>query len=107
MAGACKVLKLVHPEKEKLGEIPHATTGRMWLLRFGLHKLQRPKVKADDWVWIVDHAVQVGTEKCLLISGVRTSQLPPPGENLKLQHLEPLANDFRGVVKCWNRALVV
>lgn len=104
MAGACKVLKLIDPEKEKLGEIPHATTGRMWLLRFGLHKLQRPKVKADDWVWIVDHAVQVGTEKCLLIAGVRISQLPPSGENLKLQHLEPLAvlpvNKSNGEIVC-------
>jgi len=91
MAGACKVLKLIDPKKEQQGEIPHATTGRMWLLRLGLHKLQRAKVKADDWVWLIDHAVQVGTEKCLLISGVRISELPPPGVSLKLQHLVPLA----------------
>jgi len=35
------------------------------------YKLIRPKPKAHDWVWIVDHTVQLGAEKCLLILGVR------------------------------------
>ena len=50
-------------------------TGRLWLLRLGYYKLTRPKEMADDWVWIVDHSVQVGPEKCLLILGVRLSRL--------------------------------
>ena len=49
-------------------------TVRLWLLRVGLHQLQRPKEHADDWIWIVDHTVLLGQWKCLIILGVRQSQ---------------------------------
>ena len=48
-------------------EVPEQTTGRTWLLRIALYQLQRPKQKADDWIWIVDHTIQIGPEKCLVI----------------------------------------
>jgi hypothetical protein len=48
-------------------------TVRMWLLRLGLYQLNRPKQKADDWIWILDHTMQVGPWKCLLILGIRQS----------------------------------
>ena len=28
-----------------------------------MYQLQRPKQKADDWIWIVDHTIQIGPEK--------------------------------------------
>ena len=39
-----------------------------WLLRLGYYKLTllcppKPKEKASDWVWIIDHTVQIGIEK--------------------------------------------
>ena len=77
---------------------PAWTTGRMWLLRVGYYQLMRPKTQADDWVWIVDHTVQIGQDKCLVILGVRLSALPH--EECSLSHaamaprratLEPLA----------------
>jgi hypothetical protein len=71
-------------------ELPHWTTGRSWLLRVGYYKLMRPKEQADDWVLIIDHSCQSGVEKCLVILGLRLRNLPPPGECLCLQHLEPL-----------------
>jgi hypothetical protein len=37
----------------------------------GLYELQRPKEAADDWVWIIDHTVQTGNGKCLIVVGVR------------------------------------
>ena len=46
---------------------PSWSTGRLWLLRLGYDKLTRPQAQADDWVWIVDHTVQLGPEKCLVI----------------------------------------
>lgn len=52
-------------------EVPSPTTVRSWLLRVGLHQLQRPLPKADDWVWIVDHTVQIGELKCMIIVGLR------------------------------------
>jgi hypothetical protein len=52
-------------------EVPSPTSVRSWLLRIGLHQLQRPLEKARDWVWIVDHTVQIGELKCLIIVGFR------------------------------------
>lgn len=52
-------------------DTPCANTGRFWLLRLGLHELNRPKEQADDWAWIMDHTLQLGAYKCLVIVGVR------------------------------------
>lgn len=52
-------------------KVPSPTSVRSWLLRVGLYQLQRPLEKADDWVWIVDHTVQIGELKCLIIVGFR------------------------------------
>ena len=46
---------------------------RLWLLRLGLYQLSRPKVRADDWMWIVDHTMQLGERKCLIIVAIRQS----------------------------------
>ncbi len=71
-------------------EAPHWTTGRLWLLRVGLYKLTRPKTIAEDWVWIVDHTVQIGVEKCFVVLGIRLEDLPPAGTCVRLEDLEPL-----------------
>ena len=42
---------------------------RLWLLRLGLYQLTRPKIQADDWIWIVDHTMQLGERKCLILVG--------------------------------------
>jgi hypothetical protein len=47
----------------------------MWLLRLGLYELQRPKECADDWIWILDHTIQVGKAKCFVVVGVRACVL--------------------------------
>jgi len=52
-------------------EVPSPTSVRSWLLRIGLHQLQRSLEKAGDWVWIVDHTVQIGEIKCMIIVGFR------------------------------------
>jgi hypothetical protein len=46
---------------------------RLWLLRLGLYHLDRPQERADDWMWIVDHTLQLGDRKCLIIVGIRQS----------------------------------
>ena len=52
-------------------KVPRPSSLRSWLLRVGLHQLHRSLEKADDWVWIVDHTVQIGELKCLIIVGFR------------------------------------
>jgi hypothetical protein len=71
--------------------VPSWFTGRIWLLRLGYYKLTRKKEQAGDWVWIVDHTVQFGVEKCLVILGIRLSGLPPPGTPVSHEDVEPLA----------------
>ncbi len=70
---------------------PNWTTGRLWLLRLGLYKLTQPKPRADDWAWLIDHSVQAGKTKCLLVLGIRLCELPPVGEPLRHADLEPMA----------------
>ena len=69
---------------------PHWTTGRLWLLRLGLAALLRPKVSADDWAWMIDHSIQIGQCKCLVILGIRLSEFPA-GRPLCHQDMEPIA----------------
>jgi hypothetical protein len=57
---------------------------RLWLLRLGLYQLNRPKTHADDWMWIVDHTMQLGERKCLIIVAVRQSAWD--AENRVLSH---------------------
>mgnify|MGYP007066205911 FL=1 len=57
-------------------QVPVWQTGRLWILRLGYYELYRPKEKADDWIWVVDHSVQIGTTKCFVILGIRTKNLP-------------------------------
>ncbi len=70
---------------------PSWSTGRLWLLRLGYYKLTCAKEQADDWVWIVDHTVQLGDKKCLVILGIRLCNLPAPGRSLSHKDVEPLA----------------
>lgn len=62
--------------------IPHWTTGRLWLLRLGHALLTMALEQADDWAWVIDHSVQIGKDKCLVILGIRLSQLPERGSCL-------------------------
>jgi hypothetical protein len=70
---------------------PSWYSGRNWLLRLGYYKLTRKKEKAEDWIWIVDHSIQWGREKCLAILGIRQSKLPASETILCHKDVEPLA----------------
>jgi len=75
-------------------ELPYVApswwTGRLWLLRLGYYKLMQRQARAEDWVWIVDHTLQLGAEKCLVILGIRLCDLPT-GRSVGHADVEPLA----------------
>jgi hypothetical protein len=81
-------------------EIPHWTTGRLWLMRLGHAVLTQPLELADDWAWLTDHSVQIGQEKCLVIVGIRLRDLPAHGECLQHHDLKLIALLPR---KSWTR----
>jgi hypothetical protein len=89
--GACAVVEIL-TEWGLGGELfsgtPHATTVRWWLLRLGHYQLHRPKEQANDWVWLIDHSNQIGQEKFLAVLGIRLSQMPPPGQALRLSDMQ-------------------
>ena len=81
---------------------PH--TAEAWLLRLGLHELLRPKEQADDWVFLVDHTLQLGTRKCLVIVGLRLSAwneltAPLTHQDLTLLTLEPVEKSSGEIVQ--------
>jgi hypothetical protein len=69
-------------------DVPHWTTGRLWLLRLGHATLTAAKESAGDWAWLIDHSVQIGQEKCLVILGIRLVDLPPRGQCLAHEDME-------------------
>jgi hypothetical protein len=73
---------------------PTGATGRLWLLRIGLAALVRPKVIADDWVWMVDHSIPIGPCKCLVILGLRLGEFAIAGplrhQDMELIDLVPM-----------------
>jgi len=69
----------------------HKSIGR-WLTRVGLYKLNCLKEKANDWALIVDNSVQIGTQKCLVILGVRLSKFQ--GKALRFEEMEMLSMEF-------------
>jgi len=80
---AAAVLEIVACHIPGLERLPCANSGRLWLMRLGLYELTREKAKAADWVWMMDHTVQLGPWKCLVIVGVRLSAWNPERGPLK------------------------
>lgn len=51
---------------------PSHTTLQNWVYKVGYHELTRPKEKASDWIIILDHSIQLGSSKILVIYGLRS-----------------------------------
>jgi hypothetical protein len=57
-------------------DVPCFTTIRSWLLRAGCYALSRPLDGTAAWVWLIDHTVQIGSMKLLVILGCPLAQVP-------------------------------
>lgn len=71
--------------------VPSFSSVRLWIQRLGYYRLHAPKEHAEDWFWIVDHMIQLESTKVLYILGIRLAHLPPVGEALHLEDVEPLS----------------
>lgn len=69
--------------------IPSRAIIRLWVLKFGLYKLKQPKELAKDWSIILDHTIQIGKLKILIVLGLRLSNLPF-NRSLTLADVQPL-----------------
>ena len=99
---AAKILSFLGAELGLEQSSPDFSTGRNWLLRLGFWELNRPKEKADDWILMIDHSIQIGTVKCLVILGVRMDRLQfgraLRHEDMELISLEPMTNSNKATV---------
>lgn len=91
LRGVPRVLEVVSAAWGLCVDIPHWTTGRLWLMRVGHAMLTQPLEQADDWAWFADHSVQIGQEKVLAILGIRLCELPPSGTCLQHHQLHLIA----------------
>lgn len=91
LRGTSRAVKIMFESMGITQSIPTWYSVRLWLLRLGYYKLTRKKTHADDWIWIIDHTIQCGQEKCLAILGIRQSSLPESETTLYHEDVEPLA----------------
>jgi hypothetical protein len=71
--------------------LPEATSVRWWLQRLGLFALREVLEVADDWVYLIDHSVQIGTVKVFVILGLRLRDVPFPTRALRHDDVRVLA----------------
>jgi hypothetical protein len=55
--------------------IPTYTTLLNWVHKIGYYQLTKEKDKAEDWIIILDESIQLGTDKALVIFGIRESHI--------------------------------
>ena len=71
--------------------LPAATSVRCWLQRLGLFALREELEVADDWVYLIDHSVQIGTVKVCVILGLQLCEVPFPARALRHDDVRVLA----------------
>jgi len=89
--GAARVLKLVFDAMGIEQKVPSHDAIEQWTLRLGVSSLFATFRKDQRVIWLVDHSVQIGSERVLLIVGVALEDLPGPGETLEFDKVKVLA----------------
>ena len=67
----------------------HNTVGNL-LQRIGLYEIMRVKETADDWIWVIDHTIQAGVTKCLLVLGIRAEDFRKLNRPLRCEDMSVL-----------------
>jgi hypothetical protein len=71
--------------------MPCATTVRSWVLRLGYAQLTRPLPHSQRWAWLIDHTIQIGSQKLFVILGVLLDEAPFGVRPLQLSDLHLVA----------------
>ena len=65
------------------------------MLQYGLYELSAPVEKRNDWIYILDHTIEFGTQKCLLILGITLEKLRDSCINLCHKDVRVLKMDIQ------------
>ena len=68
--------------------VPHFTSVINWTLRLGLGLLKQVKPISEPWLAIVDHSIDIGTKKALVVLRVTVTALSERGSAIQLQDCE-------------------
>lgn len=71
-----------------LSWIPHFTSVINWTLRLGLGLLKQVKPVSYSWLAIIDHSIDIGTKKALVVLRVPVDALSKKGKALQLKDCE-------------------
>jgi hypothetical protein len=91
LRGAAAALALFVRQGWATFAVPSVSTIRAWLLRVGYYALTRPLDRDTPWLWLVDHTIQIGTQKILVILGCPLKQVPFGQRALSLADLHLVA----------------
>jgi hypothetical protein len=98
MNSASKILPLMF----NLKRTPSINSGKSWMLKLGYYNITKKQTIADDWIYIIDHSIQMGKEKLLLIVGVKAKDLPKNRalkyEDVEIIDLQPVKKSTGEVV---------
>lgn len=84
-----RILQLFHTKTSlNLKWIPHFTSTINWTLRLGLGLLKQVKPTQHDWAAIIDHSIDIGTKKALVVLRVPLDALSRRGSAIQLQDCE-------------------
>ena len=78
-----RVLSIIFGVLAPEASLPQPSSICCWLLRLGLFALREPLTIANDWVFLIDHSVQIGTTKMCVILGLRLGEVPYPSRALR------------------------
>lgn len=67
-----------------LGWVPHFTSVINWTLRLGLGLLKQVKPISEPWLAIIDHSIDIGTKKALVVLRVPVAALSLRGSAIQL-----------------------
>jgi len=67
---------------------PHFTSVINWTLRLGLGLLQEVKPISTQWIAIIDHSIDIGTKKALVVLRVTADALQKRGSAITLEDCE-------------------
>jgi len=81
-----ELFKLTGPNESNWA--PNFTSIINWTLRLGLGLLKQVKTISEPWVAIIDHSIDIGTKKVLVVLRVPVEALSKRGSAIRLQDCE-------------------
>jgi hypothetical protein len=72
----------------ELGWIPHFTSVINWSLRLGLGLLNQITLISEPWLAVIDHSIDIGTKKVLVVLRVPLKALSERGSAIQLNDYE-------------------